>query len=431
MMNKYLAIIFLFTALLSSCKKEVLPSDSDPIEKEGRNFLYELMNTNYYWYELMPAVVKENYKDPYELMDAMIYKPVDRWSGVQTYEDYLAQSTGTFVGHGIRIGLDETNKARIAQIYKNSPMYALGVRRGWIIKSINGTNLAQILIDGNSAAYYEALGPSEAGVTNTFLFQIPDGRDSVVTATKSTFILNSVLLYDTLQLKSGITGHLVFDQFIPPSNLELETAFTYFKENNITDLIVDLRYNSGGDLSVLTNMASYIAGASQFGEPFLKIVHNDQNSTKDKVYNLNTVSQPVSITKLVTICTRGTSSASEDLINGLAPYLDVICIGDTTDGKPVGMYGTNFKMTYMFWPISFSLRNAEDQGEFYDGIPPEKYVPDDLTRDFNDKNEACLKEAIYYLENGGVSAKSMYKYNSSVNFAERSDKMNKAYIIEH
>jgi len=97
----------------------------------------------------------------------------------------------------------------------------------------------------------------------------PDGRDSTITSSKASFILNTVIVCDTLHLKSGITGHLVFDQFIPPSNAELATAFAYFKQNNITDLIVDLRYNGGGDLDVLTNMASYIAGRQMSIRPFL------------------------------------------------------------------------------------------------------------------------------------------------------------------
>ncbi len=429
-MKKYIAIIFLLSTLLSSCKKEVLPDEPDTIETEGRDYLYSLMNNIYYWYQLMPTVNKENYKDPYELMDAMIYKEVDRWSGIQSYEDFLAQSSGTFVGHGIMIGLDETNKARIAQIYNNSPMYSKGVRRGWIIKTINGTDLAQILIDRNSAAYSELLGPSEEGISNTFLFQMPDGRDSSITTTKSTFTLNTVLYADTLELKSGTTGHLVLDQFIPPSNLEFQTAFSYFKEQNITDLIIDLRYNGGGDLTVLVNLASYIAGSSKFGDPFLKLTHNNLNTSRNKTYNFNTVSYPLSLTKLIVICSRGTASASEDLINGLLPFMNVVCIGDTTNGKPVGMYGTNYKSTYMFWPIAFSLKNSDNQGEFYDGFFPEKYVPDDITHDFNSKDEACLKEAIYYLENGSTSAKSIYNYHPLISFPEKSNRIDNAYTFE-
>jgi hypothetical protein len=84
----------------------------------------------------------------------------------------------------------------------------------------------------------------------------------------------------------------------------------------------------------------------------------------------------------------------------------------------------------MFWPVAFELENTLGEGEFYDGFFPEKYVPDDITRDWGDRNEACLKEAIYYLENGAVSAKGFYNYQRPVQFSERPERMKSAYIIE-
>jgi carboxyl-terminal processing protease len=431
-MKKLLFLPIIFLVFFSSCKKDDLPVVAPTVDELARDYLYSAMNTYYLWYKLMPVVVKEDYKDPYELLDAMKYKTLDKWSFVQTYDEYLAYSKGSFVGHGISMGLDSTKKTvRIAQIFNNSPMYAKGVRRGWIVKKLNGTDLAPIFIARDNTAYTQLIGPAQAGITNIFLFQIPDGRDSTITSTKSSFLLNTVILYDTLHLKSGITGHLVFDQFITPSNLELETAFAFFKQNNIKDLIVDLRYNGGGAFNVLTNLASYIAGAAKFNMPFLKLINNDKNTANNQTINFNTVSYPLNLTKLITINTRATASASEDLINGLKPHLNVISIGDTTDGKPVGMELVQYKTNYMFWPITFSVVNSANQGEFYEGIVPEKYVPDDISRDWNDRNESCLKEAIYYLEHGSVSSKGAYVFQPSTRFSEKPEKLNNAFIIKN
>jgi C-terminal processing protease CtpA/Prc len=430
---KKLVILFFFSLLvLSSCKKDVAPADSvSVINAQARDTLYDVMNAYYFWYNLMPVVVKTDYKDPYTLLDAMEYKTLDRWSYVQTYDQYVAQSQGSFVGHGIIMGLDPSNQVRIAQIYSNSPLYSKGVRRGWIVKKLNGTDLAPIFEANDNTAYNNLIGPSTANVTNTFLFQTPAGKDSTITSTKASFTLNTVILADTLHLKSGITGHLVFDQFIPPSNQELLSAFTYFSQNNIKDLIVDLRYNGGGDLSVLTNMASYVAGAAKFNTPFVKLTFNDKNTASNMSFNFNTVSSPLSITRLVVITTRGTASASEDFINGLKPIFDLKCIGDTTNGKPVGMVGFQFRTSYMFWPITFSLVNSAGNGDFYKGFVPDKYVPDDITHDWNDRNEACFNEAIFYLEHGSVSTKGLYVNGkqSSIKFSEKPDKNNNAYII--
>jgi hypothetical protein len=132
---------------------------------------------------------------------------------------------------------------------------------------------------------------------------------------------------------------------------------------------------------------------------------------------------------VIVITTRETASASEDFINGLRPVLDVRTLGDTTNGKPVGMVGIKYQTSYMFWPITFSLVNSAGLGEFYKGFAPDKYVPDDITHDWNDRNEACFKEAIYYLEHGSVSSKGLFIKQPSVKFSEKPEKNNNAYII--
>jgi carboxyl-terminal processing protease len=434
MKNLILAISFIFLAV-TACKKDtVAPEPVVPTtDQEARDYLYTQMNQYYLWYKEMPQVNKDDYNDPYTLLEAMRYKALDRWSFIQTYDEYNAMNTGSFVGHGISLALDPLNNVRIAQIYNKSPLYANGVRRGWIVKKLNNTDLAPIFIAKDGNAYSQLIGASTAGVTNTFLFQTPAGKDSTITSTKSSFILNTVIAYDTLHLHSGVTGHLVFDQFIEPSNDELQTAFAYFKQNNIKDLIVDLRYNGGGDLSVLTNMASYVAGASKANTSFLTLTFNDKNSKYNVTYKFNTATQPLNIGKLIVITTRGTASASEDFINGLKPVVDVKTIGDTTNGKPVGMIGIPYKTDYMFWPISFTVVNSLNDGDFYKGIAPMKVVEDDITHDWSDRREACLKEAIYYLEHGTVSTKGLYigqSRRNEVRFSEKSNKNDNAFIIK-
>jgi carboxyl-terminal processing protease len=433
-MKKFVILLLLTIIGLSSCKKNVTPAtNTETVDQMARDSLYYIMNEYYFWYKLMPVVVKTDYKDPYTLLDAMRYKTLDRWSFDQTYAQYVAQTTGSFVGHGISMGLDPTNQVRIVQIYSNSPLYSKGVRRGWIVKKLNGTDLAPIFIAQDATAYSNLIGTSTAGIINTFLFHTPAGKDSTIISTKASFILNTVIFADTLHLKSGITGHLVFDQFIPPSNQELLTAFTYFSQNNIKDLIVDLRYNGGGDISVLTNMASYVAGASKLNSAFLTLTYNDKNQASNRSFNFVSVPSPLSISRLIVITTRGTASASEDFINGLKPSFNVVTIGDTTNGKPVGMNGFGYPSTnpsYVFWPITFSLVNSAGSGDFFNGFAPAKYVIDDITHDWNDRSEACLKESIYYLEHGNVSARALYvgKQSSTI-FTEKNAKNNNAYIL--
>jgi len=429
-MKRLYIIILILPLIFGSCKKQdITPVTNTSINAAARDSLYNLMTRFYLWYKEMPAVTLADYKDPYELLDAARYKTLDRWSFVADYASFMSSMQGTFVGHGIRVGLDPSNNARIVMIYKNAPMYPYKVRRGWILKKINGTDLAPIMIARDAVAYNNLFGPSTAGLTNTFLFQTSRGNDTTITTPKASFTVNSVTFYDTLELKTGRTGYLVFDEFITPSSNELKTAFAFFKTNNIKDLILDLRYNSGGILTVATELASYISGRVAT-DVLVKSQYNDKNSYYNSpIYFTNTL-YPLNLTRLVVITTRETASASEVVINGLRPYIDVVTLGDTTNGKPTGMNVWTFSTRYVFAPITFKLVNKADFGDFYAGFAPAKYVSDDITHDFGDRNEFCLKEAIHYMETGSVSKKSGYLYQRPVYFSERPALMNNTFNVK-
>jgi len=429
-MKRMLLIPALVLLLFSSCRKDDLPPSAEITPEQARDSLYYLMNEWYYWYKDMPAVSKSDYSDPYRLMDAMIYKPLDRWSFVADYDEFIAQMQGTFVGHGIRIGIDESGKARISMIYSGSDLYKAGVRRGWIIKSVNNTDLAPIIISGNSAAYSSVIGPAEAGITNIFVFVKPGGQELTMASTKSMFTVNSVLHYDTLHLSSGVTGHLVFESFIEPSTTELMTAFNFFKTNNVEDLILDLRYNSGGYLYVAQELASYIAGNGPASAKalFAKLTYNDKKQAANSTFTFRNTSLGLNLTRLVVITSRNTASASEAVINGLKPFVDVVTIGDTTTGKPTGMNGWDVGEKYWFWPVTFKIVNNNNEGDYFDGIYPSEAVTDDITRDFSDRNELCLREAINFLTDGTFSVKGFREFSRYPQFSEKPAWMNNAFI---
>lgn len=412
-MKYLLIIIFIIPLIFNSCKKEEIKpvTNTTSAEEQARDAFYDLMQSWYLWYKQMPSVTVTDYKDPIELLNAIRYRPVDRWSFVMDYNTYVSRMVqGVFVGHGISIGMDGSNNVRIVKLYKESELYKkFGVRRGWILKKLNGSNLSEVILSGNSTLYSQLWGASEAGVVNTFVFQTPLGKDSTITSTKSSLIVNTVMVADTLHLRSGITGHLVYDQFIEPTAGELRAAFAFFKQNNVKDLIIDMRYNGGGYENVLQELASYVAGNKNAGTPIMRLKFNDKHPDQERNVPFTTTDYPLDLPRLIVISSRSTASASEEVINGLRAIIPVTVIGDTTEGKPTGMALYNdLKKKYVFAPVEFEAVNSKGEGGFYKGIPPAKYVPDDLTHDFSDRNELCLKEAIRFLETGSFSQKSTY-----------------------
>jgi len=400
-MKRVLILILIIIVPFSGCKKD----NTNTEETGARNLLYEIMQNYYFWYNEMPAVDIEDYSNPADLLEALRYTDRDKWSFVMDYDEFQSEMSGGFVGHGIRVGLDDNNIARIVTIYSGSDMYKKGVRRGWIIKTINGTPLAPILIAKDATAYNNLMGESTAGIINTFVFENPEGTEVTISSTKSSFTINTVLDYDTLKLSTGVTGYLCFDSFLSNSPDSLNLAFKYFSECGATNLIVDLRYNTGGLMDVAQLLSSYVIGNNQTTTPCYKLIYNNLCSKYNQTFYFVNTSYPMNLSKVVFITSGSSASASEVTITSLMPYLDVTLVGSKTYGKPCGMNVWYYKKAYAFVPITFEYTNANDYGGFFDGIPVDIAAADDITHDFGDRNEASIAAAINFLE-GGTKTKS-------------------------
>jgi C-terminal processing protease CtpA/Prc len=405
-MKKLLLILLIVIPFLPGCKKDPPePVDIYTSEERARDGLYDLMKYVYLWYNRMPTVKASDYSGPEEILEALRYKPTDRWSFVTDYESFMASMQGSFVGHGIRLSLDQANNVRVVSLYEASDLWPKGVRRGWIVKAVNGTLLAPIFISGDNTAYNNLMGPSTAGITNTFTFINPDGQELTYSSTKASFTINSVTASKVLDLASGKTGYLCFETFIEPSEQELNEAFANFKANNVTDLIIDLRYNTGGYMDIAQQLSSLVLTWDDTTKVCYKLTYNSLVGPEwNESYNFVRTPSPLGLDRVVFITTRSSASASEVVINSLRPYVDVKLVGDTTHGKPAGMniWGYPFPSEsnpdpdyqYVFAPITFEYLNASNEGRFYEGIAPDVKAADDITHDFGDPAEASLSAAI-------------------------------------
>lgn len=418
------AVIISFTA----CKKEPDPAVNDyTFDERARDGLYDLMKVMYLWKDNIPTIKASDYTGPSEILEAMRYLPKDRWSFVADFDQFMASMEGSFVGHGIRMGLDAENQVRVVSLYKNSDLWPQGVRRGWIIKKVNGTDLAPLFISGDGTAYNNLMGPSTAGYTNTFLFVKPDGSEVTCPSTKAAFTINSVTADTVIDRPGHKIAYLCFETFIEPSKDELNAAFASFLAKGATDLIIDLRYNGGGYMSIAQQLASLVVDNTFTSRVCYKLKYNNTVSSEwDETYNFSAATSQLGLNKVVFITTRGSASASEVVINSLKPWIDVTLVGDTTHGKPAGMnlWGFPFPTNsvpdpdykYVFAPITFEYVNSANEGGFYEGMVPDVLANDDLTHDFGDTEELSLKAAIAVIE--GTKAASAVPYHRTRTFTE-------------
>ncbi|MRS04511.1 hypothetical protein EG832_15030 [bacterium] len=105
-------------------------------------------------------------------------------------------------------------------------------------------------------------------------------------------------------------------------------------------------------------------------------------------------------------------------MNGLDPWITVVAVGDTTAGIAFGSTVWKCDTKYYFSPVTFKTVNSLNQGEFHDGFAPDQRATDDITRDFDDRHEKCLSEAIIYLETGHFSGKGEKSNSHSINYSE-------------
>lgn len=393
---QFFALFALFIAF-SSCTENDDP-EPDPTIRENEAF-FEHMKDWYYWNNEMPDIEFSNYESIMEVMEAIRYTPLDKWSYITDLDSFLAYiQESKFIGHGLSFSYDPQGDLRVNFVYKTTDLYQSGVRRSWIIREINGTNITPGL-NVNTL-----LGNNAEGVTNDFVFEDHEGNIMEITDMKQEITMNTVLHHEIITLDDMNIGYIVLQGFTEPTEEELLTVFSEFALQDIDELILDLRYNGGGSTAIANTLASMIGGDLVQNQTFSKYVFNEiqaeENNTDEP---FNEVDTKLNINRLITIATSRTASASELIINGLKPFLPVSIVGSNTHGKPVGMLPFSFQELAIV-AINFRIDNANGEGEYFDGIPVDIPADDDLTRRFGDQEETSLKQALEFIQTGTVKS---------------------------
>ena len=195
------------------------------------------------------------------------------------------------------------------------------------------------------------------------------------------------------------TGYVHLRSFIQSSEKELDEIFAGFKKEKVDRLVLDLRYNGGGLVKMAEHLVNLILGSKVKGEDIIKIVYNDKHEDQNYEYKGKVLENSLDDVKQVAfIVASGTASASEMVINSLKPFVDVVLVGKTTYGKPVGMNSKDI-CDQTIVPITFKYTTSEDYGDFFLGMDADCSSEDDFKHDFGDVSEDGLKTALYYLDN--------------------------------
>lgn len=443
-------LIWLAVTLVAftQCRKEAVVPDTPPqpvvipAASEVNYFVWSNMHDYYLWNTNIPALTNSNYltskdsvnaflnkyTDPKVLFNSLLYqyKVVDKWSFI--VDDYAiidnwVQGISKTMGYDYMLYYLNSSSDNIFGVIRyvlpGSPAEKAGLKRGDLFVKIDGTQL--------TGSNYQTLTAKESFALT--LAQLSSDK-TTLTATTVTPVMTAVEMQEdpvyynkVLTVNGANVGYLVYNGFTSDYDLKLNSVMQQFKSAGITKLIVDLRYNGGGSVQTATYLASMIY-TTDATKVFSKSVYNNilqqyftqqygadalLNKFTDKIAATSTTAQAaissMNLKDIYFIVSKETASASELLINGLKPYMNVTVIGTNTYGKYVGSFTIkdydakgNLVTTHKWamQPITVKIANSAGVSDYVDGLTYDLLAKEDVGNllPFGDENELLLKTCL-------------------------------------
>ena len=413
---KFTLLLFIATFAFQSCQDndDIAP----PASLEIQDFIWKGMNQYYLWQADVPNLADNRFADqtalntflrgypvPEDLFAALrVSTSIDKFSWiVSDYLELEGTLQGTTKNNGIDFGLSFKPGSTtdifgyVRYIIANSDASTKNIKRGDFFTAVNGTQL--------TVSNYKSLlfGANESYTLNLAEFNGTTivGNEKSVSLTKTVLSENPILINKVITSGAHKIGYLMYNGFYANYDKQLNDAFAALKLQGVTDLVLDLRYNGGGSVQSATRLASMITG--QFtGKVFAKQQWNAKinayfeaenpsalfNYFTDKIES--TAINSLNLTKVYILTSASSASASELVINGLEPHINVIQIGDVTVGKNVGSvtlydspsFGSenrNPNHRYAMQPIVLKIVNSVGFGDYFKGLQPDLLVKETLS----------------------------------------------------
>ncbi len=339
-----------------------------------------------------------SFADPYAVLDYLRFEP-DTYDRGFTYittpfAEQQFRDVGLLVAFGIGLVSPVEGELFISYVEPYSPAERAGLARGDELLEIDGETVADLDAAGEIG---RALGPSVPGYQVTFLIEKGDGSgQQELTLAKETIVSDVVPdVWDVFDVDGEAVGYLLFHSFIPPAISELREAFQTFAAAGASRVVVDLRYNRGGHLLIAESIINVLGGVGNEGQVQYTARFSSTEPAPHEDVEFAVDADAFAVDTIVFITTDRSASASELLINALEPYRNVLVVGGTTFGKPVGQGAVDYCFgDYRLRVVAFDLVNSEGEGEYYTGIDPHCPAVDDLTHPLGDPAEASLATAL-------------------------------------
>jgi carboxyl-terminal processing protease len=379
---------------------------------DQNDFLSRYFDDWYFWYALSPHPNPAAYTSVAGYFDALLYTggdasfPADRWSYSEPtvsfnrfYGDGESEGYG-FSVNGLEVSGMPTQPLYVRHVEPQSDAAAQGIQRGDRVLRMNGVDVAELIARDD----FSLLTPPNPNAS-LLLRLSRNGVERDLTVTSRVYRLTPIRDAAVLMTPFGRKlGYVVVKDMISQALAPLDTAFASFRAQGVTELVLDLRYNGGGLVSVAGALASYAGGAGAAGQAFASLLYNDKRAA---AYNQTfrfanpAPAAALGLTRVYVLTGRRTCSASEQVINGLrGTGIDVVAIGETTCGKPVGFLPQDDGCGTTYSVVNFESVNARYEGRYFDGFDATCPVAENWSKPLGANDEPLLAAAQLHADTG-------------------------------
>ena len=409
--------LFLFLSLLlfTGCHEDMDDVIRPATSLDIKNFIWRGMNEIYLYKDQVSDLADDRFASQAELDEFLntFSSPEDLfYNGLVAAEDdfsFLVDDyielekslDGIRVSNGMEFGLRRYPEGSdqvlgyVRYILPNTSAEEKGIQRGDLFNTIDGVQLTadnfSRLLEPES--YTIGLAKIENGAFSS--------TGETVTLEKEEYTTNPVFISKIIPTENAKIGYLMYNGFTSTFDGVLNETFGLFKAENITHLIVDLRYNGGGSVETANDLASMITGqltdevfyTEEWNSDYQTYFEENEPEALINRFNskINTGEQinSLNLDEVYVITTLRTASASELLINGLNPYINVVQVGERTTGKfqaSTTLYDSpNFRRTdantghtYAIQPLIYKTLNSVGKTDYYNGLQPNIEISEDI-----------------------------------------------------
>lgn len=344
-------------------------------------------------YETYDTIMSEYYKDvdSDKLIEGAINGMLESLDDEHTMyfdkkskEEFDSELSGNYYGIGAQIQLTSDEKIKITKVFDDSPAKKAGLKEEDVFVSVDGTS-----VKGKSATEVANMLKSDSVKTSTIVVKRND-KELTFKVTKENITLFSVSS-EMLDNNGKNVGYLSVSIFGQKTYSQFKDALTKLEKQDMDSLIIDLRGNTGGYLSTVTNMLEEFIDKGN-------VIYQIQSSSGVKQYK--TVKASDKKYKIVVLIDGGSASASEIMSAAMKEVYGATLVGQTTYGKGTVQTtknlsnGSMIKYTIEKW-LTPSGKNIDKEG-----IKPDYEV--ELGDSYKDnptkENDAQLQKALDLLK---------------------------------